>query len=106
MRCREKGINAGAVSLNEGMECSPHVEDLALDKSMKSFSMVTSGKAANKHFCNNMINVPLEIVSFSNSCTKNNTIYGKIRFGADHSKPIQLCNPCTNKNNIVQKVYS
>lgn len=68
------------------MECSLYVEDLVLDKSMKSFFMVISGKVVNKYFCNNMINVFLEIVLVLNLCIKNNIIYGKIRFGVDYFK--------------------
>lgn len=74
-RGRER-IIAGAVSLKRGLEYIPHMGELAFDKSMNNFSMVTSGEAAYRHFCNNMINVLLN-VSFSNSCTKNNRIYGK-----------------------------
>lgn len=39
-----KRINTGARSLNKAMECSPCLEELAFNKSMNNFSMVTNGK--------------------------------------------------------------
>lgn len=45
------------MSSKRGLEYIPHMGELAFDKSMHNFSMVTSGKAAYRHLCNNMINV-------------------------------------------------
>lgn len=47
--------------MKRGLEYIPHMGELAFDKSMNNFSMVTSGKAAHRHFCNNVINVLLKI---------------------------------------------
>lgn len=47
--------------MKRGLEYIPHMGELAFDKSMNNFSMVTSGKAAYRHFCNNMINVLLKM---------------------------------------------
>lgn len=53
-----------------------HVEELVSDKSVNNVSMVTRGKAAYRHFCNNMINVLLKIF-YSQMQALKITIYGK-----------------------------
>lgn len=86
------------------MECNPYAEELALDKSVNNFSMVTSGNAAYRHFCNNMINVLLKFFHSQIHALKITEFVGKIGLGQAISSLFNFAT-CTLKKTPINIVF-